>query len=221
MAIEESGSASPYARFARIKLHPRHRHRLEPLMGTEREVFERGVIGDGKEPLRLQWNLAPAESVEPEIHCPGEPSMVNTLEYPDHPWKERSIAYGVEVAIDRLPPEFSGKWLRTVASVTDAWVRSKDFKKTATLWMWGTMSINFANAPGWSEFVVPVGLPKSFLGHLHEGLSTTLKDCVRFSEAVQLVRDDGWAAVCHIQDGVVWVEEDTDIWTPYRKERGA
>ena len=143
--------------------------------------------------------------------------MAKTLEFPDHHWTEGSIAYGVEVAIDLLPSQFEGKWRRAVESSTDAWVRSKGFEKRATLWMWGTMSLNFSNLPGWSEFVVPVGLPKSFLKHLHAGLSETFRNGVRFSEAVQLVRDDGWTAICHIQDGVVFIEEDADLWVPYRK----
>jgi hypothetical protein len=145
--------------------------------------------------------------------------MAKTLEFPDHVWAEGNVAYGVEVAIDLLPSEFEGKWRRAVESSTDGWVRSKGFTKPASLWMWGTMSVSFNNVPGWSEFVVPVGLPKSFLSHLHDGLSKTFRKGVRFSEAVQLSRDDGWAAICHVQDGIVWVEEDADLWVPYSKER--
>jgi hypothetical protein len=147
--------------------------------------------------------------------------MAKTIEFPDHPWTEGSIAYGVEVAIDLLPLQFEGKWRRAVESSTDAWVRLKQFKKPATLWMWGTISINFNNSPGWSEFVIPVGLPKSFLIHLHADLLKKFGKGVRSSEAVQLVRDDGWTPICHVQDGVVWVEEDANVWVPYRKERQA
>lgn len=145
--------------------------------------------------------------------------MVKTLEFPDRVWTEGSDAHGVEVAIDLLPAEIKGNWRRAVESSTDVWVRSQGFKKSATLWMWGTMSINFNNVPGWSEIVVPVGLPKLFLSYLHDGLSKRLRNCVRFSEAVHLLRDDGWTAICHVQDGIVWVEEDADLWVPYSKER--
>jgi hypothetical protein len=148
----------------------------------------------------------------------SEATVAKTLEFPDHAWKEKSVAYGVEVAIDLLPSEFAGKWRRTVERSIDRWVRSKAFKKPATLWMWGTMSANFlheTNLPCWSEFVVPVGLPKAFLPYLHDDLSKPFRKGVRFSEAVQLVRDDGWAAICHVQDGIVWVEEDADLWVPY------
>lgn len=140
--------------------------------------------------------------------------MAGTLTLPEHAWKEGSVAYGVEVAIDLLPSEFEGKWLEVVEMSTDKWVRSNGLKKPATLWMWGTMSINFHQL-GWSEYVVPVGLSKPFLIHLHKDLSNAFREAVRFSEGIQLVRNEGWAAICHIQDGIVWVEEDADLWAPY------
>src|SRR5690348_4195339 len=94
-----------------------------------------------------------------------EGPMAKTLEFPDLVWKERTAAYGVEVGIDLLPPKFDGKWRRTVERSLDKWVRSKKFTKSATLWMWGTMSSNFlheSNGPSWSEFLVAVGLPEAF-----------------------------------------------------------
>ncbi len=71
------------------------------------------------------------------------------------------------------------------------------------------------NKYGWSEFVVPVGLPKPFLLRLYDDLSTTLDRGVRYSEAVQLIADDGWLPICHVEDGCVWVRQDTGAWAPF------
>jgi len=144
--------------------------------------------------------------------------MAKTLEFPDLVWKERTAAYGVEVGIDLLPPKFDGKWRRTVERSLDKWVRSKKFAKSATLWMWGTMSSNFlheSNGPCWSEFLVAVGLPEEFLTDLQDDLLRSFRKGVRASEAIELFRDDGWAAICHVQDGTVWIQEDADLWVPY------
>lgn len=148
-----------------------------------------------------------------------EAILTVTLSFPEHAWKDRDIAFGVEVSIDHLPPKYEGQWLRVVEAATHRWIEKKKFKKLATLWMWGTMSTNFSrNGLSWSEFVVPVGLPKSFLVDLHNELTKSFGKNVRFSEGVQLLKDNGWAAVCHVQDGKLWVEEDAHEWAPFKAD---
>lgn len=144
--------------------------------------------------------------------------MSMTLEFPEHVWKEKSVKYGIEVSIDFLPPEFEGNWLPVVYAASEKWVRSKKFDGKATLWMWGTVSINFQavnDDASWSEFVIPVGLPESFLIFLHAELTKSFGNKVRFSEGIQLRRAEGWAAICHIENGRAWVEEDANLWIPF------
>ncbi len=45
--------------------------------------------------------------------------MAPTAEFSDPVWKERSVAYGVEVSMDLLPPEHKGSWLGAVAASTE------------------------------------------------------------------------------------------------------
>jgi hypothetical protein len=142
-----------------------------------------------------------------------------TLSFPEHAWKERDIAFGVEVSIDHLPSKFEGRWREVVEAATHKWIEMKGAKKVATIWMWGTMSVNFPrNGLSWSEFVIPVGLPPSFLVYLCNELSKSFGHNVRFSEGVQLLRDDGWVAICHVQDGALWVEEDAGEWVAFRTD---
>lgn len=84
--------------------------------------------------------------------------------------------------------------------------------------MWGAVSSSFVhlnNAASWSEFVIPVGFPEDFIESLDDDLTFAFDKNVRLSEVVHMVRDAGWAAICHIQDGITWTQADADRWVPY------
>lgn len=147
--------------------------------------------------------------------------MLPKLEFPDFAWKEGSLQNTLEVSIDFLPSIYEGRWLDVVRESTAEWVRSTAFAKRGTIWMWGSISSNFQienKIPSWSEFIVSLGFPASFNSHLYSNLSKSFQKNVRFSETLQLRRDDGWSPVCHVEKRTSWRQEDADLWVPYEKK---
>jgi hypothetical protein len=146
---------------------------------------------------------------------------MDSLEFPDLEWKEGKAQPAIEVSIDFLPQRFRGKWHRAVHEVTAEWMGKHPFKKRATIWMWGCISVNMISRhpehaqPSWSDFLIQFGLPNTFIPYLEHRLASLFKDQAAITEVLHPVREDGWTAICHVEQGRVWKESDADVWEPF------
>jgi hypothetical protein len=146
--------------------------------------------------------------------------MVEELNFPEYSWKESRPRTALEVSIDFLPDQYKGRWLDVVRKFTADWVSRNSFKKKATLWMWGSLSVNFISrhpatqVPNWSEFIVQFGLPDRFLEHLARVLGRTFDDEAAITEVIEVRSDDGWAPICHVERNRAWRAADPDRWVP-------
>lgn len=118
----------------------------------------------------------------------------------------------IEVDNDAIVGTYAnGTWEELVAPFTAQWVKEQTFAKSATIWMWGSLSISF-NHPGYSIFIAQFGLPMSFFKALKLHLSSELPSDVRFSDYVQVSWDEGWRARIHVQGSEVWTPMDAIEW---------
>lgn len=142
--------------------------------------------------------------------------MSKNLLHPDLVMKDRAVRPTLEIAIDHLPDELQARWLPAIHRYTRHYVQEKYLSGSATIWNWCEMSANFAatgKLPGRSMFHVVFGLPEDFLS----GLEAYLADClgsahVGIKEYKQVNWDDGWMAVCHVEQGKAWRKVDAFEW---------
>lgn len=145
------------------------------------------------------------------------------LEFPDHARKEGQIRPGIEVSIDFLPKKYRNAWHRAVHTHADRWLQKNRFQKTATIWMWGCMSVNLISrhpdtaVPSWSDFLIQFGLPSAFWDQLRTYLDREFAGQCGSTEMMQAKRDDGWCPICHIEQGKVWTLADADTWSPFAR----
>lgn len=140
------------------------------------------------------------------------------LEFPELAWKEGERKLAIEISIDYLPQEYQGRWQHPILEFTANWVANKSFEKKGTVYMWGSMSCNYAmkhGVPSWSEFIIVFGLPAVFADALARSLTGTFRDQAGYREYVTARRDDGWSAFCHVEQGNVWTLVDADTWSPF------
>jgi hypothetical protein len=96
-------------------------------------------------------------------------------------------------------------------------VKKKEFTGSATLWMWGCISVNLASrhqpsVPSWSDFVVQFGLPAEYLTKLASDLEARFDRQAAMSEHLMFKLDDGWSPICHIEQGRAFKRVDADEW---------
>jgi hypothetical protein len=119
-----------------------------------------------------------------------------------------------------LPEPLKVKWHGVIRKFTADWIQKNAFKKRATLWMWGCMSVNLISrhpqysVPSWSDFILQFGLPGRFISELDTALAGKFDDQAALTEIITFKRDDGWAAICHIEQGRAWAPEGDDSWRP-------
>jgi hypothetical protein len=140
------------------------------------------------------------------------------LSFPDFVWRENKSRLAIEISIDFIPASFRGRWLPVLQSFTADWVKKNRFLRKATLWMWFTpVSANFLalnGVPSGSEFVVQFGFPERFFEELEVHLGRLFDGRAAFKEYLTTRREDGWAAICHVEGGKAWHEIDADTWAP-------
>lgn len=111
------------------------------------------------------------------------------------------------VEVDAQSVEAAGCSIyRTVMEVLSR-LAADDSKLRATLYLYGTVSVNF-HEPCWSEFLLVAGPEKVLmaLGSGFErlpGVKSRYSDYVPSSEAVRTF---------HVEDGLVWEKEDGSTW---------
>lgn len=119
----------------------------------------------------------------------------------------------IEVDNDAIEGKYaSGGWEDLIPTFTAAWVRKKQFGKSATVWTWSSPSVSFGHL-GYSVFIAQFGLPKAYFDELERHLGGRLGSQVRFSDYVQPSLQEGWLARVHVQDGQAWRREDEAEWS--------
>jgi hypothetical protein len=151
--------------------------------------------------------------------------MAEQIEWPELVWKEGATVPAVEVSLDFIPEQYYGNWQPVVRAFAAEWVERKSFKKKATIWMWGAISVNLISrhpqnpVPSWSEFLVVNGFPDQFLSDLASRLEDTFDGQAAITEYVEANREAGWTAICHIERGRAWVPVDGDMtWEVFKKK---
>jgi len=147
------------------------------------------------------------------------------LEFPELEWTEGTPRPAIEVSIDFLPKEFQGDWHRVVHALMAEWLRKNRFKMRATIWMWGCVSANMISRhpnnpqPSWSDFLIQFGLPTEFLPWLEQRLAAVFERQAGITEVLPAVRENGWTAICHVEQERVWTLIDADTWAPLKEGR--
>lgn len=119
----------------------------------------------------------------------------------------------IEIDSDAIEGEYAnGAWEELIVQFTAQWLAKKEFPKRATLWVWGSPSVNFGH-PGYSYFIAECGFPMRYFGELRVHLSRKLGKKARFSDDVQPNPNRGWSARLHAQDGKLWQPLDDEMWT--------
>jgi hypothetical protein len=95
---------------------------------------------------------------------------------------------------------------RTVLQVLTQ-LAEQDASLRATLYMYGTVSVNFRE-PCWSEFLLVAG-PEKVLRALGAGFERLPAVKSRFSDYVP---SSAALRTFHVQDGLVWEQEDASTW---------
>lgn len=95
---------------------------------------------------------------------------------------------------------------RTVMQVLTH-LAEQDASLRATLYMYGTVSVNFRE-PCWSEFLLVAG-PEKVLRALGAGFERLPAVKSRFSDYVP---SSAALRTFHVQDGLVWEQEDASTW---------
>lgn len=150
--------------------------------------------------------------------------MSESIEFPEHAWKERQKRPSIEVCIDFLPEKFKGNWHRAIHMFTYDYIQNHRFDKVATIWMWGCMSSNLISrhpdnpSPSWSDFLIQFGLPATYWDGLGLHLDQAFGGQCGKIETMQAISDDGWTPICHIEQGKVWTRIDADTWAPFVKK---
>ena len=116
---------------------------------------------------------------------------------------QRCIQFNVD-----LIPDFD--WGTHIYELTKKWVKEKKFKKQGTIWSICLPSVDFGELIH-AEFILPCGLP-GFKDFLYKELMVISHDSVKWSSTVFL-REDPWITVCHVQEGKVWQQLDSTLWS--------
>ncbi|WP_262269582.1 hypothetical protein [Microvirga yunnanensis] len=148
--------------------------------------------------------------------------MSELLEAPELVWTNGMSRSVLEVSLESIPTEFEGQWLNVVRDFIAEWVRRNSFTGEATIWMWEAIGANLIGrhtstpAPGSSEFIIQFGLPEKFIRDLELTLQTVLDGHAAVTEVLTAQEDERWAPIFHVQDGLVWSEDDPGEWVPWQ-----
>ena len=143
--------------------------------------------------------------------------MSGRLSFPDLVKKTNSPVPALEIGIDYLPKKLQIGWMDHILQFTQRYVESNSITDKATIWNWGGYSQNLSHngEPGFSMFHIVFGLPTSFLPALELHMQQKLGiNNVGIKEYVLYHPDDGWTAVCHIEQGRAWETVDANEWAP-------
>ena len=103
-----------------------------------------------------------------------------------------------------------GYWASAVEDIAKSWVQEKHFEGVGTIWSFCSPSVDFQALTS-NEFILACKLPR-FADYLFRQLNEMVRDCAKRGY-VQFRKGNGWATICHIQEGKVWLEMDPSLWS--------
>lgn len=146
------------------------------------------------------------------------PAKVPNLNFPDLVFKSGTRKLCLQVAIDCLPDALQIGWMRHVENFTRTYVRENKVAGRATIWNFCVFISDFSceAAPvGRSMAHVAFGLPDRFLHGLEAYLRRHLgAQNVAIQGDTVFCSEDGWMAVCHVEQGLIWQPLDPTEWQP-------
>jgi len=104
-----------------------------------------------------------------------------------------------------------GGWEDLIRTIAATWVKQHAYTGTGTIWAWGTPSVNFGYQ-NFSMFYALLGMPASFRKYLKSKITVLGKHVRPDSDYVIPNLEDGWNAVCHVEDSKVWEPIDPTLW---------
>lgn len=131
--------------------------------------------------------------------------MIKRLISELHFIKSRDPLPTVEIQVESL--EGKGLFIGKIASSALTRFAASNPTSKATIYMYGTMSVNF-HEQGWSEFLIVAGDKKALkvLGNAFSSLPTVksrYSDYIAPSEGIKTF---------HVEDGLLWEPEDAATW---------
>jgi len=122
----------------------------------------------------------------------------------------------LEIAVDQLPSEFSGRSLDELLKHTQEWVEKESFSGKAVLWQWfcpgSTDFMEFGGSVA-AEFVCMIGLPEECRSYVALKLGKQLGKAFRYP-ADPLYKTEIKVSRClgYVEDGIVWQSMDACTW---------
>jgi hypothetical protein len=143
------------------------------------------------------------------------------LDWPELVWREGGSKPAIEIGIDFLPEPYHYTWDTAILEITAKLCRRNKWPEKATIWQWGSPSVNLVRAhpehreATWSEFLVQFGFPKAFWDELGLELHGLFNKQCGMTGEVSPRRSEGWQAMCHVEQGKVWFRADAATWLPF------
>lgn len=144
--------------------------------------------------------------------------MTDFLEFPELCSEDAVVRSALEVGLDFIPKQYEGRWLDVVREFTAQWVEHHGLPGEATIWMHGAMSATLANRraknpqSSWSEFLVEFGFPPAFFPALTAHVEQAFERRAAVTGELVFSEEDGWLAICHVEDGRVWRPASEDLF---------
>jgi len=104
-----------------------------------------------------------------------------------------------------------GGWDDLIRVIAAKWVKQNTYAGSGTIWQWGSPSTNFQHQ-SFSMFYAVLGMPGKFREYLGNEIRVLGKHVIPNSDYVIPGLDDGWNAMCHIEDGKAWEALDPTLW---------
>jgi len=104
-----------------------------------------------------------------------------------------------------------GGWEELIRIITATWVKQHAYAGKGTIWAWGSPSVNFGHQ-SFSMFYAVSGMSTNFRKFLGKKIRVLGKYIRPDSDYVTPSLEDGWNAMCHIEDGKAWEPLDPTLW---------
>ncbi len=104
-----------------------------------------------------------------------------------------------------------GGWEELIRTITATWVKQHAYAGRGTIWAWGSPSVNFGHQ-SFSMFYAVSGMSTNFRKFLGKKIRVLGKYVRPNSDYVTPSLEDGWNAMCQIEDGKAWGPLDPTLW---------
>jgi len=144
-----------------------------------------------------------------------------TKDFPNLALPDKRAVCPIEIDLTALADNEQykdGGWEDLIRTIAATWVEQHAYTGRGTIWAWGTPSANFGYQ-NFSMFYAVLGMPASFRKFLGRKISVLGKHVRPDSDYVIPNREDGWNAVCHVEDGKAWEPIDPTLWQEVQNRR--